>query len=1099
MKMRVSLRNSILAALLLAMPVYATRQQPGPSVQSGQAGPGSPQKQSPPSQPPGGAIRIGADEVLLDLIVRDKKGRPIRDLRPEEIEIYDDNVRQSIVSLRMMDAASEAAGGASAAGRSGAGASAYIETDPARQINLVTMVFDNLDANGRRLARDAALDFIANGMRSNVLIAVFVVDNRFFVLQPFTNNREKLKQAIEAATGRSERQFTEISKQITTQLEIIANAADFGPPASAPAQAQAAAQAGNARPSGMQSLGLTPTGAGQGGTGVDKAMAQITLSTLRAIESAQLDQRARASIHAFMHIAREQRRLAGRKTVLYFSNGLQVPSNLVDVLRTTLSEANRSNVSIYAIDSRGLNMEIESQASRAQLAMAIEASRASTTSNDRMDRSALMSADFAENSLRMSKQGTLAELAEGTGGFLVTNTNDLRTPLRRVAMELSSYYALSYVPAAREPDGRFHSITVKVSRPEVQVQSRSGYYAAPAVDGRPVMAYEMPMLAAVNLSSPPRDFPHRVSVTRFAPRGENGAQHLLQIEIPLSGVTFKTDPVKKQYSTHLSLLALVRNEKGEVVNRVSQDYPILGRLERLESLKRGNLDFSQSFDLSPGRYTIETVAHDVDAGRISVERQGLTAPEAGKGLALSSLIPIRRIEATGPSGMARPSDERPLLTPQGRIVPHSEDRIDLERENSLSFYLVAYLPEGEKQSPPLTLEFLQGGQVVSRGSMPLPPPDERGRVYHILSIPSRGLRSGEYEIRATLKLGAMIAEEKRSFTLINPRFVETAEAPALQAAAPAAPAVPTAAPAIETPAVPMITPEGISPAVLAASAPIAQRAAAEVRAAAINIPDFLAEVGRNGIALHRHLLNFTYQHRKVLHVLDDLGRPTQEEFTDYEAYPVRGRHVLIKTAIRGKALPAWEIESERKRAGEELMHAESDATGRGEVGYVTAGVSGSHRGKAAGFVVDPAAFLRACDFFDPRIDTLQGREMIVLDFTPRLGADLPVTKSFVSKLAGTIWIDAIDKVIVRIEARNLLPGLDKNGKPLPVSPHPKLVYQQTRQPSGDWFPQVIRVNTAGDPSAFYGLHWDVVFEFKDYRQFNTTGEETRILSPEKKP
>ena len=123
-------------------------------------------------------------------------------------------------------------------------------------------------------------------------------------------------------------------------------------------------------------------------------LAQITLNTLRAIESAQLDQRARASLTTFMHIAREQRRLAGRKTVLYFSNGLQVPPNLVDTLHTALSEANRANVAIYPIDARGLSMDTETEAARTQLALAIQASRASTSANSRLDRSALLGADF---------------------------------------------------------------------------------------------------------------------------------------------------------------------------------------------------------------------------------------------------------------------------------------------------------------------------------------------------------------------------------------------------------------------------------------------------------------------------------------------------------------------------------------------------------------------------------------------------------------------------------------------------------------------------------------------------------------------------------
>src|SRR5215475_8778136 len=130
--------------------------------------------------PPGQPIRIGSEEVLLDVIARDKKGRPVRDLKPEELEIYEDGVRQTVGSFRLIEAAGATAGATTEAGR--AKERAGYEIDPSRPINLVTMVFDNLDVNGRRLARDAALDFINTGMSANVMAAVFVVNHRFYVL-----------------------------------------------------------------------------------------------------------------------------------------------------------------------------------------------------------------------------------------------------------------------------------------------------------------------------------------------------------------------------------------------------------------------------------------------------------------------------------------------------------------------------------------------------------------------------------------------------------------------------------------------------------------------------------------------------------------------------------------------------------------------------------------------------------------------------------------------------------------------------------------------------------------------------------------------------
>jgi VWFA-related protein len=1030
-----------------------------------------------PSQTGTQTLRIGAKEVLLDVIARDKKGRNVRDLKPEEIEIYEDGVRQTITSFRLLETQVNTASTNPPS----------FPIDPARPVNLVTMVFDNLDNSSRKLAREAARDFVNTGMHPNVMVAVYSVGIRFYVLQSFTTDKDKVRQAIELATNRAETQFAEVSRKMVEQMEIIANAADFGPGASAPAIAQASVISSTNPVVPTMPAGIAPTGAGIGGTGLDKAIAQITLNTLRAIEAAAQEQQARSSLYTFLHVVREQKRLLGRKTLLYFSTGMTVPPSLVDLLRTTLSEANRANVSIYAIDARGLQIDNESERAKAQLAMAISGSSAAYNEGGSLSAMAgsFKSAETAESSLRQNKQGTLAELAEGTGGQLIANTNDLRKPVRQVAEDITSYYAISYAPTAQELDGKFRKLTIKLARPDVKVISRSGYFAVPTVDGKAVMGYEMPLLAALNDVTPKRDFAYRMGVLRFAP-GANEAQHLLLLTVPLAELSFQTDQVKKLYSTHFAILALIKNEKGEVVARVSQDYPLQGKLERLESLKKGNLDFTKAFALAPGKYHLQTVVYDFDSGKTSVQSRPLIVPAPQPTLAISSLALIRRLDAAGTN---KPSDDKPLVTSIGRIIPNLGETVDAAKEKLLGFYLVVYTTATDQVT--LRLEFLQSGEVVAQITMDLPAPDEKGRIAHVFSVPADSFSAGEYHARAIVTQGNAQASELTPLTIVNPNPPKK-EAPQTQTMA-APTTVEVAAPV--APVAPPISTVGMSDAVLNATKALSSKSTS---ATAISIPDLLNEVEKNGQSGAQNLLGFTYQLRKVHHVLNDAGEPTKEEFHDYEAYPVRGRHVLIKLADNGKKLPAWEVEQERKRAGSELARAESDTKSEAP-SYLTAAISGSYRGKAAGLLIDPTAFLRACDFADPRTEILDGREMIALDFLPRLGEKLIPAKAFVSKLTGTIWIDAVDKVLVRLEAKNLIPGTDKNGKPLRSSSEPKLVYQQAKQPSGEWFPSVIRINADGDASALFGLNWDVVFEFTGYLRFDTDSEKEKIIAPEKKP
>ena len=141
------------------------------------------------------SLTIGAKEVLLDVIARDKKGRNVRDLKPEEIEIYEDGVKQTITSFRLLET--------TVAATTIANTSTSFPVDPSRPVNLVTMVFDNLDNSSRKLAREAALDFVNTGMQQNVMVAVYTVSNRFYVLQSFTTDKDKVRQAIELATNRA--------------------------------------------------------------------------------------------------------------------------------------------------------------------------------------------------------------------------------------------------------------------------------------------------------------------------------------------------------------------------------------------------------------------------------------------------------------------------------------------------------------------------------------------------------------------------------------------------------------------------------------------------------------------------------------------------------------------------------------------------------------------------------------------------------------------------------------------------------------------------------------------------------------------------------
>ncbi|HEX5475424.1 MAG TPA: VWA domain-containing protein [Vicinamibacterales bacterium] len=121
-------------------------------------------------------------------------------------------------------------------------------------------------------------------------------------------------------------------------------------------------------------------------------------------------------------------------------------------------EANRTNVSFYPIDPRGLPVFDTPIGPEKPLPV---------------------NADLA--SLR-SRQDTMRELAENTDGLAILNDNDLAGQLRRLGDDLTSYYLLGYYSTNTKLDGTFRTIKVRVKRPGVAVRNRNGYRAATEAD-----------------------------------------------------------------------------------------------------------------------------------------------------------------------------------------------------------------------------------------------------------------------------------------------------------------------------------------------------------------------------------------------------------------------------------------------------------------------------------------------------------------------------------------------------------------------------------------------------------------------------------------
>ena len=74
----------------------------------------------------------------------------------------------------------------------------------------------------------------------------------------------------------------------------------------------------------------------------------------------------------------------------------------------------------------------------------------------------------------------LQVLATQSGGRVLNSSNDIAGEVESCVRDAGAGYVLSYNSGPSDDAGEYHSIDVKIARPELKAQTRSGYYAQPA-------------------------------------------------------------------------------------------------------------------------------------------------------------------------------------------------------------------------------------------------------------------------------------------------------------------------------------------------------------------------------------------------------------------------------------------------------------------------------------------------------------------------------------------------------------------------------------------------------------------------------------------
>ncbi len=555
-------------------------------------------------------IGLETTAIVVDVIVRDAKGNPVTGLRREDFELYEDGVRQEIgdVTIGARDAAREPAT-ARVADRTAAPAivPSTATQAAAQSERFLALVFDRLSPEARALAYKGALAAVDSIERQD-FVGVYLIDLSLATIQPYTNDRETLRGAVREASARATAVFDRTAtRDIAKDVNAVGD-----PHPSVPVVASADSRGRPVDTRGAVGSEHVPPGL-------------VSLGVEEMWEIMARDQQGYATTNALLAITSALGRLPGRKTVVFFAEGIAIPTAVLPHFRNVITTANQANVSVYTVDAAGLRVHSKDQETAREVTTMGSAGITLTPTGE--NKSSLRMLERNEDVLRKDPRTSLTLLAQDTGGFLVENTNDLAKAFRQIDADRRSYYLLTYTPRNTDLDGKWRTIAVKVPNRRVTVRARSGYLAVRGSSAMPLLAYEGPALAALDRPAAPKDIPVRASAFAFP----EGRRSRMAVIAATDAAALRFDVEGQSYKSDFTILARVTRADGEVVRKGSQPYRLNGVAEQLDAARRGQVLFFRQPTLDAGTYTLEVAVHDALASRAGVFRAPVVVPAGAPG------------------------------------------------------------------------------------------------------------------------------------------------------------------------------------------------------------------------------------------------------------------------------------------------------------------------------------------------------------------------------------------------------------------------------------------------------------------------------------
>lgn len=560
-------------------------------------------------------VKITTTLIQLDVVVTNKEGKIIRDLKPEDFEIYENGKKQDITNFLFVTTGTppkpvpvkkETAKKEDKL----AVPVPPVQLKPEEVKRTIALVVDDLGLSFQSMisVRGALKKFVNEQMQPNDLVAIIVVGNSAGTNQQFTSDKRQLLATIDKIKWNPQGREGITPFSPLGQISMNESLTD-------------------------STTTTTTDENGNETTEID------TLATQQQTANNNFfnDIFSVGTLGAINYVVKGMKQLPGRKSVMLFSDGFAVCTmdsqtgeadldqckRMEEAVNRLTDYCNRASVSIYSFDAKGL------------VTTAISAAEAAGGQD-------LVASIQNRSQQNLEKQEGLKMLSEQTGGFTFLNRNDLSDGVNYALEDQNGYYLLAYQPDSDAFDPKklkFNKLVVKVKRPDLEVRYRNGFFGFTDENPLETTTQNPTDKTVAALMSPfaSGEIPLRLN-TLFG-NNETGSFVNSYLHIDAKNLTFVDQPDGSK-KLNFEVLASSFGENGATVDQVGRSYRLNVPAETYKQMIEDGFVYSFIFPVKKaGAFQMRVAVRDVVSSKIGSASQFVEVPDLKKGkLAISGIV-----------------------------------------------------------------------------------------------------------------------------------------------------------------------------------------------------------------------------------------------------------------------------------------------------------------------------------------------------------------------------------------------------------------------------------------------------------------------------